>query len=158
MIMVRNGDKLERGTVRARLRFDFKGTAKQTRLFFGNKSPQEAAAENRQRQLVALENVPIQGISITEIFGDGEIYTIVDPITGEDVAYAPVELTVEADSIEDLVRFAFREEFRKIDILEPKEMLLTHYDAEKMLYQVGEEMRLNRFLSTRLEGKSRWEG
>ena len=82
MIMVRNGDKLERGTVRARLRFDFKGTAKQTRLFFGNKSPQEAAAENRQRQLVALENVPIQGISITEIFGDGEIYTIVDPLQG----------------------------------------------------------------------------
>ena len=74
------------------------------------------------------------------------------------MAYAPVELTVEADSIEDLVRFAFREEFRKIDILEPKEMLLTHYDAEKMLYQVGEEMRLNRFFSTRLEGKSRWEG
>ena len=87
---------------------------------------------------MALENVPIQGISITEIFGDGEIYTIVDPITGEDVAYAPVELTVEANSIRDLIRFAFGRvpQDRHSNL---KKYLLTHYDAEKMLYRVGKE-------------------
>lgn len=156
--MIKNGDKLERGTVRARLRFDFKGLSRPAKIFFGFKKAEEVAAENREKQMVALRNVPIQGIAIEQLDGEGEIYTIVDPATGEDVAFAPVELLVHADSIEDLIRFALREEFRKIDILEPKEMFLSHYDAEKMLYQVGEEMRFSRYLAARSEGKSRWEG
>ncbi len=158
MIMIKNGDKMERGTVRARLRFDFKGLSRPARIFFGFRKPQEVAAENREKQIVALRNVPIQGIAIEKLDGEGEIYTITDPTTGEDVAFAPVELLVQADSIEDLIRFALREEFRKIDILEPKEMFLSHYDAEKMLYQVGEEMRHSRLLNYRWEGKSKWEG
>jgi hypothetical protein len=158
MIMIKNGDKLERGTVRARLRFDIKGLARPARIFFGFKKPEEVAAENREKQLVALRCVPIQGIVIEQLEREGQTYTIKDPVTGEDVAFAPVELLVHASSIEDLVRFALREEFRKIDILEPKEMFLSHYDAEKMLYQVGEEMRLTRYFS-HLEGKgTRWEG
>lgn len=157
MIMVKNGENFERSRVRARIRFDFKGLSKPARIFFGFKRPQEVAAENREKQLVTLRNVPIQGITITKLDGEGEIYTIVDPLSGDDVAFAPVELLVEADSIEDLIRFAMRDEFRKIDILEPKEMLLSHYDAEKMLYQVGQEMRQNKFYQG-LEGRARWEG
>ena len=144
--------------MRARLRFDFKGISRPTRFFFGAKSPVEVAEEIREKQLVAFQHVPIQGIAITELDGQGEIYTISDPLTAEDVAFAPVELVVEASSLEELIRFSLREEFRKIDILEPKEMFLTHYDAEKMLYQVGEEMRQARFLAARIEGKGRWDG
>ncbi|NMA52567.1 MAG: hypothetical protein GX949_06135, partial [Peptococcaceae bacterium] len=49
-----------------------------------------------------------------------------------------------------IVRFITREDFRKIDILDPASITLSHYELERLLFKVHEEMREYRF---RLEKK-----
>ena len=60
---------------------------------------------------------------------------------GEKIAYAPVELTVTADSLEDLFAFVLREEFRKIKILEPEELTLSNFEMERTIFKMGQEYR-----------------
>ena len=45
----------------------------------------------------------------------------------------PPELVVSADSLEDLLRFIIREEFRRIEILEPASILLNNREIERLL-------------------------
>lgn len=137
----RDGDGMNSGPVKARVRFDYRGRPKPYRFLVGSQRAEEVATENRDREVALLRNVPLQGIRVLEVDTAADVYLVNDPVSGEDVAFAPVSITVEADAIEDLVRFILREEFRKIEVLEPDEMLVSHLDAERFLYRMGEEMK-----------------
>ena len=82
------------------------------------------------------------------------MYTILDEETGNQAAYAPLEILVQADRIEDIMEFIMRPEFRRIEVLQPQEILLTDQDIERMLYKVNEELHnFTQILERRLNSK-----
>ena len=127
--------------MRVRARFDYRGEGKQGRVFARGKEGEQVAEEIREQKAIVLRNMPVQGVRIEEINTDIEIYTLRDEITNRDVAYAPVEFILETDSIEDLIPFLLREEFRKIEVLAPDEIALDRHDIERIIYRISEEMR-----------------
>lgn len=140
MLRIRNGEEVEFSPIRAQIRFDFHHDGK-TRGFFFRKRSETYAVEERDRQVALLKNVPYQGITLEEIDDGRDVYTLSLPESDGDVAFAPVEMVVQADSIEDLIAFSLREELRKIKIIEPAEMLLSNYDMERALFRMSEEYR-----------------
>lgn len=131
------------GNVKARVRFDYRGVRRPNRFLLGSRGPEEVAAEHREREAILLQKVPIQGIRIENIDISADSFRVSDPVTGEETAYAPVQLVVDADSVEDLARFTMRTEFRTIDIIEPAELHLSNRDMGRLLFRVSEEMRSN---------------
>jgi hypothetical protein len=121
--------------IRARIRFDYQGKARPSRFLFGRKSTEEAAEELREKQAALWQNVPVQGVYIEKI-DLGEIYTVYDEESDEEIAFAPLEMVVTADSAGYLVRFAVREEFRRIKILEPDNIALSIHDLEQIFFEI----------------------
>jgi hypothetical protein len=134
--------------IKARVRFDYRGKARPSRFFFGGKSTEEAAAEIRQQQAALWRNIPMQGVLVENI-ELGEIYTVFDEALEDEVAYAPLELDVVADSLENLVRFAVREEFRRVQISEPERLVMPRQDMERMFFHVHEQVRTQAYLKAR---------
>ncbi|ADG82473.1 hypothetical protein Tfer_0493 [Thermincola ferriacetica] len=148
------GNEIQKSILKAKIRLDYKGITKPAKFLFGGKSTDQAAEEMRDQQVALLRNVPLQGIKVEDVDMSLDVYTVYDEIQNTHVAYAPVVLTVVADSLEDIVRFVARDEFRKIEILEPDNMVLSRMDTERILFRLSEEMRtyrmqLERRLSTR---------
>ena len=102
---------------------------------------EQAAQELREEQIALLKNIPIQGVSFEDYDISFEPYVICDEYQSEKIAYAPAEITMHADSVEDMVRFVMREEFRKLEILEPSQMILTNNDLERILFRMNEELK-----------------
>jgi len=130
--------------IRAKIRLDFKGVEKPGRLLFGGQSAEKTAEELREKQVAIFRNVPIQGITIEDIDMSMEIYTVYDDIDNIELAFAPVILSVTATAPEDLIGFIVRDDFRKIEILEPDNLQFTKNEMERFLFKVSEEIRLNR--------------
>lgn len=124
-----------------KVRLDFKGTGKPGRFLFGGKPTDRAAEEAREQQVAVFRNVPLQGIQIVDIDASADVYTVYDDMTNSDTAYAPLVLTVKSDSLENAIRFIARDDFRKIEILDPAFVTLNHSDIERLLFKVYEEMR-----------------
>lgn len=135
---------LENTTITVRIRMDFKSEIKNK--LFANKNIIKAAEEAREQHVALLRNVPFQGIKVEDIDLGMEIYVVPDENIGEEVAYAPVYITLEADAFEDIIRFVMRDEFRKIEILSPSELYLSKQDAERFLFKVNTELRSYRNL------------
>lgn len=135
--------------LRVRVRMDFKGVGKPGRFLFGGKPSDKAAEDLREQQVAVFRNVPIQGLQVEEIDMSAEVYTVQDEVTGNENAYAPVVLQLRAETLEDVVRFIARDDFRKIEILEPANLALSKYDVERLLFRVTEEMRTYRSLLER---------
>ena len=137
--------KIENETVNAaiklRVRFDYRGAAKPKGLFFGGKSVEQVAEEVRENKVALLRNVPFQGIHIEHIDTSSQPYLVVEEPGGAQAAYAPVLVTIRAEVIEDIIRFIMREEFRKVEVLEPEVIELSKQDIERFLFRVSEEMR-----------------
>lgn len=95
--------------VRFKVRFDYRGTPRPARFFFGGKSTVEMAEEIRDQQVALWRNVPIQGITVEDM-EMGELYKVYDEESEGEIAYAPLELVVLADSLEEMIRFAAKEE------------------------------------------------
>lgn len=131
------GEKPEM-TLRMQIRFDYKG--EKTGRLFGGKNTERMAEETRDHRVAMLRNVPLRGILIEDIDTSAETYTVFDDETGKEVAYAPLELVICADNIEDVLGFVMRPEFRRIRIIHPMEMVLSNKDLERMLYKVNEEL------------------
>lgn len=140
---VKLNDEIIQKDLQVKIRLDYKGEA-QSRFFFGGKSSARAAEEVREQRTALLRNVPFQGIAIHDIDLTLETYNVHDEITGDDVAYAPVNLELMADSIEDILRFIIRDEFRKIEVVQPEEIILSRQDLERLLFKINEEMRAYR--------------
>ena len=135
--------------LRVKVRMDFKGVGKPGRFLFGGKPSDKAAEDLREQQVAVFRNVPIQGIQVEDIDMSTEVYMVHDEVTDSEVAYAPVILLLRAETLEDVVRFIARDDFRKIEIIDPPNMSLTRYDVERLLFRVAEEMRVYRSLLER---------
>lgn len=149
MAVAKVGGYLVSSGIRVKVRLDYKGYHKPSKFFFGGKNLEEAAEEIRDQQVSMLRNVPLQGINIEEVDMSGDVYVVFDEIAHSDVAFAPVILTITADSLEDIIRFIAREEFKKIEILHPDSISLSKIDIERILFRVSEELRGYRLLLER---------
>ena len=127
--------------IKVRIRLDVKGQARPGRFLFGGKPMDKAAEEAREQQVTLLRNIPIQGILIENIDVGMDIYTISDDLNNQEVAYAPLVLEVTADTVEDLVRFVAREDFRKIEVLSPASLTLHRSDLERLIFRIAEELK-----------------
>lgn len=125
--------------LKMKLRFDYIGRPKSGKLF-GSKNIEQIADNTRQQKVTTMRNVPMQGIRIDEIDMSQDIYTLIDDITGNKVAYAPVVITFFAENIDDVVKFVVKEEFRTIEIIEPEELLLSKGDVEKLLFRFSQDL------------------
>lgn len=137
--------------LRLRVRFDYRGEGKQGRLFSRGREGEDVAEEIREQRAILLRNIPVQGVRIEEIDTNGEIYVLYDEASGREVAYAPVEFTMEADTIEDVIPFLLRDEFRKVEVISPDEVSLDRHEVERIIYKINEELRNYRlYLERRL--------
>ena len=127
-------------SVKARIRFDYKAEAGGNFLWW-RRDLCQAAKEARTKQLSLLRNLPFQGLNVAELDPNYEVYLVPEDDQRRETAYAPLELIVEADSITDLMPLTLREEFRKIKVIEPAELHLSHCDVERFLFRVNEEYR-----------------
>ena len=134
------GSDISEKVIRAVIRLDFRGHGRSGRSLFGGKSSEKAAEEAREQYGAVFRNVPLQGVKIEDISMIREVYTVFDEASGTEVAYAPMDLTVTVESIDDLFRLIVREEFRKIEILEPENIVLGRYELERMFYRIAEEI------------------
>jgi hypothetical protein len=125
--------------LRLRVRFDYLGRVREKKLF-GNKGSEELAEEIRQHKVSQIRNVPLQGIHIEDIDMSQEIYSVIDEITGRRLCYAPVIITFTADTLEDVVRFIMKEEFRTIEILQPEQMEISRIELERLLLRINDEL------------------
>ncbi|MBS4025276.1 MAG: hypothetical protein KGZ96_06330 [Clostridia bacterium] len=144
MVKIKIGDEIIQGNLTVIIRLDYKGVVKPSRFLFGSKNTEKAAEENREQKVTLLRNIPLQGIKIADIDLSADIYTVMDEKLGEEIAYAPVILTVHADTLEDIIKLIMKEEFRKIEIVEPEQLILTKYDMERLLFRVNEELSVYR--------------
>jgi len=135
--------------LRVKVRLDFRGMGKPGRFLFGGKPSDKAAEEIREQQVAIFRNVPIQGIQIEEIDMSSEVYMVHDDVSNAEVAYAPVIMQIRAETLEDVMRFIARDDFRKIEIIDPPNLTLSRYDVERLLFRVAEEMRQYRILLER---------
>ncbi|HBS58039.1 MAG TPA: hypothetical protein DEA44_02090 [Firmicutes bacterium] len=142
MVQVKISENTLAGNLRVKVRFDFPGLTKTGRFFFGGKPSEELAEENRQQKANYWRNIPVQGMCIEEVNAELPIYFFHDEKTGEAMAYAPLEVTLHADCIEDIVGFIMRDEFRKIEILAPDHINVSRLDAERLFFRMNEAMRM----------------
>ncbi len=140
MVKVNTGDETLEKSLKLKVRLDFKGENK-GKFIFGNKNIEKTAEEARDQHVALIRNVPFQGISVEDIDVGMEIYTVYDETVGEEIAYAPVTLTIIADTMEDVIKFTMREEFRKVELLEPENFYFTKQDAERMLFKMNQELK-----------------
>lgn len=141
--------------LRLRVRFDYRGEGKQGRLFTRGKEGDEVAEEIREQRAILLRNIPVQGVHIEDIDTNGEIYILYDESSGREIAYAPVEFTLEADTIEDLIPFLLRDEFRKVQVISPEEVRLDKHEVERIVYKINEELNTYRLYLERRLNSSR---
>lgn len=137
---IKIGDEILAEHVRVQLRLDFRAEAKSNRFFFGGKNQEEVAETIREQQVALLRNVPMQGIVIEDMDLSMEVYLVSE---GEgrrhnEVAYAPVILTLRIENLDDLLPLLLKPEFRKIDFLSPENIRLHRLDLERLLFRLGQ--------------------
>ncbi|GAW91009.1 hypothetical protein [Calderihabitans maritimus] len=135
--------------LKLKIRLDYQGQTKPSGFFFRGNKLEKAAEEVREQKITMLRNVPLPGLTVEDIDASGNVYTVTDEISGAETAYAPVILTISADSIADVIRFVMRDEFRQVEILEPGEMVLKREEVERILFQIREELQSYRLLMER---------
>lgn len=127
--------------LKAKIRLDFKAENNSARFFWQRRDLRETAQNIREQKVSLLRNLPFQGIQVAELNPDHEVYLVPGEGNSGGTAYAPVEMVVEADSLEDLMQLTLREEFRKIKVLEPEKLFLSPTEMERFLFKVNEEYR-----------------
>lgn len=132
-------EKIEENFIRCKLRLDFLGVSKPAKFFIGGKDMIEVAEEIREKQIMVWQNIPMQGIEIENI-EQKEPYTIFEDVYNEEVAYAPVEIVLVADSCSDLLPFILKPELRKVDIYEPETIKYSRASLEKLFVKMNEEL------------------
>lgn len=123
--------------IKCKLRFDVVASTHTPKLFFGSNDSTALAKQNRLKEINIIKNLPMQGIMYERIFADGEIYTLEEE--NDKLAYAPIEVTLYADFLEDLVPLILRDSFRRIEIIEPMELSLDKFQGERLLVRMVKE-------------------
>jgi len=140
----------DRNGILIKVRLDFRGNGKRGRFLFGGKPTGKAAEESREQQIAIFRNVPLQGMQIMDLDVSADVYTVYDDLNNTETAYAPLILTIKADGLENVIRFIARDDFRKIEVLDPAYLSLNHTEIERLLFKVHEEMKETK---SRLEKK-----
>lgn len=123
--------------LKCKLRFDIPGSNHTPKLFFGGNDSTALAKQNRLKEVNLLKNMPLQGITFEKISSDGEIYTVEEG--NVTTAYAPIEVILYANFIEDMVPLILKDSFRRIEILEPTEISLDKFQGERLLVRIVKE-------------------
>jgi len=134
-----DGSKREKITLKIRL--DYRGNGRGGRRLFGGKNITDSAEEIREQKVSFFRNVPMQGVAVNDIDANAEVYAVIDDSSGEQVAYAPIILTVTAENIENVLQLIMQEEFRKVEVIEPQTLALDRGDMERLLFRISEELR-----------------
>lgn len=137
---IRIGEELLVEHMRVRIRLDYRGEPRSGRFFFGGKNKEEMAETMREQQVALLRNAPLQGIILEDVDLSLDVYTVSEHMGRkmEEVAYAPILLTIRLENIEDLLPLLLRPEFRKIEFLSPDNINVHRLDLERMLYRVSQ--------------------
>lgn len=138
MIKVRINDETASEKLRLKIRLDFRAEEKSGRFFFGGKTCEAMAEAIREQQLGLLKNVPIQGVVIEDFDASMDIYLVNegDHRRKQEVAYAPLLITIQADNIEDIFPLLLRPEFKKIEVLGPESINIRRLELERLLYSI----------------------
>ena len=130
--------------IRLKIRFDYQGIPRPARFFFGGKGSREIAEEMREQQAALWRNVPMQGVRIEDV-KYCDLYTIFERAEEADLVYAPLVLVVTVDCIEDCLRFICRDEFKRMEIIEPPSLTLNNQELERLLYRFSETVQQQRW-------------
>lgn len=143
MIKVRINDETVSGKMRFRIRMDFRAEEKSGRFFFGGKTSEAMAEIIREQQMGLLKNVPLQGLTFEDFDASMDIYLVNegDHRRKQEVAFAPLLVTLKADNIEDVFPLLLRTEFKKIEVLGPDNISLERADLERLLYSIFKSFR-----------------
>lgn len=139
---IRIGDEILTEHIRVRIRLDFRGEPRSGRFFFGGKTKEEMAEQVREQQVALLRNVPLQGVAVEDFDLSMDVYTVSEDVGRKEteVAYAPVIMTLRIDSIDDLVPLLLKQEFRKIEVLNPESIHMHRLDMERLLYRLNQAL------------------
>ena len=129
----------ERDGILVKVRLDFRARGRDRSFLFKGKHTERAAEDARERQTSLFRNIPVQGAEIIDIDAGTEVYIVYDEAAHTEVAYAPLILTIKADNVESLLKFIARDEFRKIEVLDPASLTLSHTEIERILFRFFEE-------------------
>ncbi|HHV36068.1 MAG TPA: hypothetical protein GXX59_10965, partial [Syntrophomonadaceae bacterium] len=86
-----------------RVRFEYRFIDRSFRLFRKLKDLKQEAAAIRRKKADALQQIPKKGIDILEVDPNYTVYLKEEE--GQMIAYAPVEVLFDAESLEDAVPF-----------------------------------------------------
>lgn len=123
--------------IQVKVRFDYRGTPRPARFFFGGRGTREVAEDLRDQQATLWRNVPLQGVQVDDVkFLD--LYSIYEKSDEAEIIYAPLEILVAVDSLEDCLRFVSLAEFRRLQVIEPPALSLNGREVERLLYRCNE--------------------
>ncbi len=126
--------------IQARVRFDYRGTPHPARFFFGGRGSREVAENLREQQATLWRNVPLQGVQVDDIvFLD--MYSVHEKSGEGEITYAPLEVLIAVDSLEDCLRFVCKAEFRRLQVIHPSAVSLNGHEVERLLYRCHEMVR-----------------
>ena len=137
---IRIGNELLTEHVRVRIRLDYHGESQSGRFFFGGKSKEQMAEIMREQQVALLRNVPLQGVIMEDVDLSLDIYTVTagEGRRSNEVAFAPIVLTLRIENLDDLLPLLIKPEFRKIEFLSPENVSLHRMDMERLLYRISQ--------------------
>ena len=142
MVKIKVDDEIIHSPIRAKIRLDYQAEGKQRSFLFGGKNIERLAEETREQKVAMLRNIPIQGITIEDVDVSLGVYNVFDENTQIETTYAPVLITITSETFEDIVKFVMRSEFRKIEIIEPENMIFSRFDVERILFRINEELHI----------------
>lgn len=122
-----------------RVRFEFKVVAGPFRLFAKREDLKEKAAANRRKKVKILQQVPVKGINILEIDPHHTVY--LNEEEGRKVAYAPVEVIFEADSLEDAIPFLMSKDFSNVELMYPDHVALSPQEFEQLIEKMNNKLK-----------------
>lgn len=121
-----------------RVRFEYRAAARPFRLFAKRRDLKQEAATIRRRKVNILQQVPVKGIDILEIDPNHTIYLKEEE--GRKVAYAPVEIFFEAESLEDAIPFLMSKDFSNVELMYPDHVALSPREFERVIEKVNNEL------------------
>lgn len=100
-----------------RVRFEYKVLAQPFGLFRKRRDIKQEAAAKRRKKAVALQQIPLKGIDILKVDPYYKVYLKEEQ--GQKMAYAPVEVLFDADSLEDAIPFLMSKDFSNVELMYP---------------------------------------
>ena len=108
-------------------------------MFRKLKDLKQEAAAIRRKKADALQQIPKKGIDILEVDPNYTVYLKEEE--GQMIAYAPVEVLFDAESLEDAVPFLMSGDFRNVELMYPEHVALSPREFERFIEKVNDELK-----------------